>query len=267
VPEGDTVWRVARRLDAALAGQTLRAAELRVPQLAGAELAGATVREIVPRGKHLLLRLDDGRTLHSHLRMDGMWHLVRSGDPWRGGPAFQVRAVLETAPWTALGYRLPVLDLLPTADEDTVVGHLGPDLLGPDWDVDRALTLLRRDSERAIGEALLDQRLVAGFGTVYRTELCFLHGVHPWTPVGRVEDLPRLLTRGQRLIAANAAAGHQITTGRRRRGEEHWVYGRRRCLRCDTRVEVADQGPVGRQRVSWWCPRCQPSAGTEGISG
>src|SRR5205807_1506617 len=134
VPEGDTVWLAAQRMHTALAGATLRRGELRVPQLAAVDLAGATVREVVPRGKHLLLRLADGRTLRSHLRMDGSWHIYRPGTKWRGGPAYDIRAVLATDAYACVGYRLHDPALVPTAQEQTLVGHLGPDVLGPDWD-------------------------------------------------------------------------------------------------------------------------------------
>ncbi len=135
MPEGDTVYLAAKNLDAALAGSVLTVSDFRVPRYAEVDLVGVGVRSVVSRGKHLLTRFDDGRTLHTHFRMDGSWHLYRPDTPWHGGPVWQVRAILGTADWRAVGYRLPVLELLATADEDTVVGHLGPDLLGPDWDL------------------------------------------------------------------------------------------------------------------------------------
>ncbi|TDC04223.1 DNA glycosylase, partial [Streptomyces sp. 8K308] len=134
MPEGDTVWQAARRLDAALAGHPLTRSDLRVPRLATTDLTGRAVLDVTPRGKHLLTRVEGGLTLHSHLRMDGAWHVHTPGQRWRGGPAHQIRAILATADHTAVGYRLPVLDLVRTAEEPRLVGHLGPDLLGPDWD-------------------------------------------------------------------------------------------------------------------------------------
>src|SRR3954447_24833814 len=131
MPEGDTVWLAARRMHDALAGQALVRTDFRVPDLATVDLSGRDVLEVVSRGKHLLTRIDGGLTLHTHFRMDGTWHLYPSGARWTGGPAWQVRLVLETEQWQAVGYRLPVVELLPTADEHRVVGHLGPDLLGP----------------------------------------------------------------------------------------------------------------------------------------
>ena len=143
MPEGDTVWLAAQRMNAALAGAVLRRGELRVPALATVDIAGATVREVVPRGKHLLIRLADGRTLRTHFRMDGSWHIYRPGARWRGGPAFAVRAVLATDDWECVGFRLHDMALVPTSAEDELVGHLGPDVLGPDWDLDEAVRRLR----------------------------------------------------------------------------------------------------------------------------
>jgi endonuclease-8 len=259
MPEGDTVWLTAKRLNDALAGKTLTRFDLRVPQLATADLAGREVGAVVPRGKHLLTRIEGGVTLHSHLMMDGAWHLYAPGERWRGGPPHQVRAVLATEDRIAVGYRLPVLELIPTAEESRVVGHLGPDLLGPDWDVAQAVRRLTAEPDRPIGEALLDQRNLAGLGNVYKSELCFLRGVTPWAPAGGIASPERLVALGKRLLEANKARPGHITTGDTRRGRTHWVYGRadRPCLRCGTPVRVGEQGPAGQERVTYWCPSCQ----------
>lgn len=263
MPEGDTVWLAAQRLHAALAGQVLLRTDLRVPHLATTDLAGQRVLEVVPRGKHLLTRLSGGLTLHSHFRMDGSWHLYRPGLRWTGGPDWQVRAVLHTASRVAVGYRLPVLELVPTDREADAVGHLGPDLLGPHWDADEAVRRLRADGTAEIGLALLDQRNLAGLGNLYRTEMLFLAGLSPWLPVAEVPDLPALVERGRRLLAANRRRPQQSTTGSLRRGELHWVFERtgRPCRRCDTAIRSADQGRAPRARISYWCPHCQPGPG------
>jgi endonuclease-8 len=259
VPEGDTVWLAAQRMHRALAGATLRRGELRVPQLAAVDLTGATIREVVPRGKHLLIRLTDERTLRTHFRMDGSWHIYRPGTKWRGGPAFAVRAVLATGEWECVGYRLHDMALVPTADEGSLVGHLGPDVLGPDWDLDEALRRLRSHPDEQIGVALLDQRNLAGIGNLYKVESLFLCGVHPWARVADVDDLPRLVERARTLMLANREHPEQSTTGILRRGEDHWVAGRRGrpCRRCGTTILLGDQGPDTEERVTWWCPRCQ----------
>lgn len=261
MPEGDTVWRVAARLHEALADRALTRAELRVPRLATTDLTGRRVHEVVARGKHILTRVEGGLTLHSHLRMDGAWYLHRPTQRWHGGPDWQVRAVLANSDWLAVGYRLPVLGLVPTADESDIVGHLGPDLLGADWDESEALRRLRADPARELGEALLDQRLLAGIGNLYRCETLFLRGRSPWTPVSEVDDLAQLVRLARRLLTANKAVPEQTTTGELRPGREHWVYRRagRPCWRCGTPIAEADQGPPAYARVTYWCPRCQPA--------
>jgi len=262
MPEGDTVWLAARRLHDALAGRLLTHTDFRTPSLATADLSGETIVEVVSRGKHLLMRTDAGRTLHTHFRMDGAWHLYRPGARWSGGPSWQVRAVLTNADWQAVGYRLPVVELLPTDAEESVVGHLGPDLLGPDWDAMRAAARLRARPEREIGPALLDQRNLAGIGNLYKTETLYLSGVTPWTPVGDVPDLDAVIKRAHRLLHANKEHWHQTTTGTVRRGDERWVFERpgRPCRRCGTTIAAAMQAEPDQPtyaRISYWCPRCQ----------
>jgi endonuclease VIII len=259
VPEGDTVWLAAKRMHEALAGSTLRRGELRVPQLATVDLAGLGVREVVPRGKHLLVRLSDERTLRTHFRMDGSWHLYRPGAKWRGGPAHDIRAVLATDGWECVGYRLHDLAMVPTAEEDSLVGHLGPDVLGPDWDLDEALRRLRERPDEQIGVALLDQRNLAGIGNLYKVESLFLRGVHPWARVADVDDLAGLVEKARTLMRANLHHPEQNTTGLPGRGQDHWVAGRRGkpCRRCGTTILLGEQGPSTQERVTWWCPRCQ----------
>ncbi|MER8188329.1 DNA-formamidopyrimidine glycosylase family protein [Kitasatospora sp. NPDC094015] len=256
MPEGDSVYRATAELHAALAGRLLTAADLRVPAHATADLTGRQVLEVVPRGKHLLTRIEGGLTLHTHLRMDGRWAVYRTGERWHGGPAFQIRAVLGNEQHTAVGYRLPVVQLLRTAEEHRAVGHLGPDLLGPDWDAAEARRRLLADPDRPLGEALLDQHNLAGIGNVYANELCFLAGVTPWTPVGALPDLDRLLARAHQLLDANKLRHGHITTGDTRPGRQHWVYGRARraCNRCGTRLRGA---PHAQDRPATWCPYCQ----------
>ena len=262
MPEGDTVWRACQRLNEVLAGRELTRCEFRVPALAATDLTGVTVREVVSRGKHQLFRFDNDFTLHTHFRMDGTWRIFPRGRKWAGGPDWQIRAVLATADHDAVGYRLPVTELVATADEESVVGHLGPDLLGPDWDLDEALRRIESQPERSIGEALLDQRNLAGIGTFYRAELCFLQGTHPRTPVQQVRNLRRLVQRGQQLLYANRWRMEQSTTGDLRAGKRAYVFERpgEPCRRCGTPIRMEEFGPLGQERRSYWCPRCQPAA-------
>ncbi len=264
MPEGDTVWLTARRLDAALAGRALTVAELRVPQLATAELTGETVREVRARGKHILTRLSSGLTLHSHLRMDGTWQLTRAGATPRRHPDHMIRVRLGNDEWWATGYRIHDLRLVPTEREAELVGHLGPDLLGPDWDAEVAIANLCRGPQLAIGEALLDQRNLAGIGNMYKCEALFATRVNPWTPTGEVPDLAALVSTAYRFLRANRDHPEQSTTGRMGRGQEHWVYARagEPCLRCRTPISLAQQGAPPYQRPTYWCPRCQPGPGS-----
>ena len=263
MPEADVVWRTAARLHAALGAQVLVVADLRWPTLAGADLTGRTVIEVLARGKHLLMRMDGdpALTLHSHLRMEGAWHLSATGQTCRtAGVAHEVRAVLANRQWTALGHRLGMLDLVRTAEEHTLVGHLGPDVLGPGWDPAGVAATMRLRAQREIGEVLLDQRVLAGVGTMYMAEALFVRGVSPWTPVGAVTDLERLLVVVRQLIEANLGRAVQASTGDLRAGHERWVHARsgRECRRCGSTVRVAMIGPASQQRPAFYCPGCQP---------
>jgi endonuclease-8 len=263
VPEGDTVWRTAHHLDKALTGQVLTRSDFRVPAFAAVDLTGRRVIGTVARGKHLMTRVGEGTeavTVHTHLKMEGSWHLYREGTRWRR-PAHQARVVLATNAWTAIGFALGVVEVLARDEEDSVVGHLGPDLLGPGWDLDEALRRVSAEPDRAVGEAILDQRNVAGIGNMYKSELCFLLGLNPWLPVREVPDLPALLRQSKRVLEANKLRTAQTTTGDTRRGKQLWVYRRDKqpCRRCGTPIEVAVQGPEIQERPTYWCPRCQPA--------
>ena len=259
MPEGDTVWLTARRLDDCLAGDVLVSADLRVPRLATFDLTGRTVESVRAYGKHLLFRVGDGLALHTHFRMDGSWHLYRHGRPWKGGPHWQVRAVLETADWQAVGYRLPVVEILDARGQQQILGRLGPDILDDDVDIAQVVARLSAQPDRAIGDALLDQSLVAGFGLIYVSETLFLRGIAPQATVASIQDLTALVTTGRDLMAANRARGAQASTGDLR--EQHYVYGRagRPCLRCGTRVSSAKQRSGRHERDAYWCPHCQPA--------
>jgi endonuclease-8 len=284
VPEGDVVLRTARRLHAALADRFLTRSDLRWPSLATADLTGREVLEVVAAGKHLLVRVQGGLTLHSHLRMDGSWHLHRTGEPWIGArPGHGIRAILANAEWTAIGHQLGMLDLVSTDDENTVVGHLGPDILAPaqgltgadpadpdpaeqpvrvwaSWNEDEAVRRLLDQPSVPVAQALLDQRNLSGLGTLYRTEVLFLRGIHPQCPVGSVPELRGLLRLVRRIMQANLERAQQTTTGDLRRGREHWIHqrGRLPCRRCGTAIQRGKLGPPTQERDTYWCPHCQP---------
>jgi endonuclease-8 len=289
MPEGDTVARQCRILHEALAGATLTACDLRVPRAATADLVGWRVREVRPRGKHLLIRLappEPGApplTLHSHLMMDGIWHVdgtaLRSSDTSAGPrPAETIRVALtahheDGRETRALAYDVKQVRLLRTADEEQLLGGLGPDLLDPAWDEDpslreRAITNLTAQPERPIGLAILDQHVLAGIGNIYRSELCFLRRVHPAAPVSAEPDPAALVDLARRLLLLNRDREVRVTTGGMLgRDGDLWVYGRggRPCRRCRTRIqrgELGDPRLAGTEpRVLWFCPRCQAGPG------
>jgi endonuclease-8 len=258
MPEGDVVWAAAHRLHAALAGRVLTRSDFRVPRAATADLTGRSVLEVLSRGKHLLTRVEGGLTIHTHLRMEGSWRIRPASAPVPRD--HRVRLVLANAEWQAVGYSLGVVELLRTAQETRAVGHLGPDLLGPDWDTAEAVRRLREDPRRAVGEALLDQTRLAGIGNMYANELCFVAGVSPQTPVDQVPDLARMVERAHQLLDQNRQRAVQSTTGDLSRGRQFWVYGRagRECRRCRTTVRRTDLGDEGQERTTFWCPSCQP---------
>jgi endonuclease VIII len=262
VPEGDTVWRAARALDRAIGGRVLEGSDFRVPSLATVDLGGGRVVETVSRGKHLLTRVDhaDGDvTLHSHLKMEGAWHTYRPGQRWRR-PTHQARVVLTVPDAVAVGFSLGILELVPRGEEHLLTDHLGPDLLGPDWDELEAMHRLAEQPERPLRAALLDQTRLAGIGNLYAAELCFVSGVHPLRPVGEVADLARVVRRARQMLLLNKDRAVQATTGDLREGRRMWVYRRERqpCRRCGTPVRVEMVGEPGRERASYWCERCQP---------
>ena len=265
--EGDTVHATAALLHEALAGQVLTRTDFRVPRAATADLSGQGVREVTARGKHLLIRTDAGLSIHSHLGMDGSWRVYAPGERWRG-QAFEVRAVLGTDAAVAVGHRLRTLEVIRTKAEAQVLARLGPDVLGPDWDAAEATRRLAASPEREIGEALIDQAVMAGPGNVYRSEVCFLAGVDPRTPARKIEDPARLVELMATAMEANRGGGRRVTTGDRRPGYELWVYGRRGrpCRRCGTPIRSFEQGEGVSRRIVFACPSCQPVEvrGTDG---
>ncbi|RIU32165.1 Fpg/Nei family DNA glycosylase [Mycobacteroides abscessus] len=253
MPEGDTVFRTAKLLDDALGGRILTGCDIRVPRFATVDLSGQRVEGVIARGKHLFIRVG-GASIHSHLKMDGRWRIMSAGRPeptWN----HRIRAVLTTDDSVAVGTSLGILDVVDRRREGNVVGHLGPDLLGTDWDPDVAVERLIARSDEALSAALLDQRVMAGIGNVYSNELCFLAGLLPTTAVGRLEDPAGLVERAHTLMHANKDSYRRTTTGDPRSGRELWVYGRhgKPCRRCGTPI-ARDQGLP---RVAYWCPNCQ----------
>lgn len=257
MPEGDTVYRAALLQNTALAGKVLTTSDIRVPKFATADLSGETVHEVVSRGKHILHRIGEF-TLHTHLKMEGVWRTFAPGERW-SRPAYQARVVLTAEGVVSVGFELGTTELIRTEDEHTVVGHLGPDLLGPDWDADEAVRRLREHPDDPVFVAVLDQRNLAGVGNVFANELCFLRGMLPTRPLSEVADLPAVVDLAERLLQANKGRFTRSTTGDLRPGRRSWVYGRagQPCRRCGARLLGGELGRELQERQVTWCPNCQ----------
>jgi endonuclease-8 len=255
MPEGDTVFRAADKLRTALVGKTLTRCDVRVPKFATVDLTGQVVDEVLSRGKHLFIRVGDA-SIHSHLKMDGAWLL---DGQIRRVPQHKVRIILETADSRAAGVDLGVLEVLRRDLDMDVVAHLGPDLLGEDWEPRTAAANLTADPDRPLAETLLDQRVMAGVGNVYANELCFVSGRLPSSPVSAVKDPLRMVQRARDMLWLNRSRVNRTTTGNTRAGADLWVYGRvgRPCRRCGTTIESDRAQVTGTERISFWCPVCQ----------
>jgi endonuclease-8 len=244
MPEGDTIRRTAAALMSRLGGRTVTSA-----WPAGLRrLEDRRLLSVDPVGKHLLMCFEGGLALHSHMRMTGSWHVYRKGEAWRV-PRRRARAVIAFDAVEAVCVDAPVLELVP--DGLRPVEHLGPDVLAGDFDLDGVLVRARRSDAATIGELLLDQRVCAGVGNIYKCEALWLRRVDPWTPPAELDD-QRLseLYRAARDLMRRSLAGQ----GFRPRHAVH-ARGGRPCPRCGTRIAVRPQGRLS--RLTYWCPRCQ----------
>jgi endonuclease VIII len=272
VPEGDTLFRIAATLHAALAGGTVLALDtplaLLRSQLAERSLAGRRLDRAEARGKHVLLFFDDGRALRSHLRMTGSWHLYRPGERWQK-PARLARLALEVESprgrFLAVCFSAPEVELCEAAalERHPQLSRLGPDATADAFELDAALLRLQARPELPIGVALLSQRAVAGIGNVIKSETLFLERQDPFAPVGALSatSLRALLARAHELLVKNRDGGPRTT--RKAKGSRLWVYGRsgRPCLRCGALVRMQRQGDAGRS--TYLCPSCQAPARVE----
>ena len=260
MPEGETVFAAADRLRKGLVGKVITRSDFRVPKLATVDLTGREVTAVRSVGKHLLIDVGDV-SIHSHLKMEGAWHVHRVGSRWRR-PAYQARIVLRAGDVEAVGFDLGVLEVL--HDPDDRLAYIGPDLLDPAWDRDddsprlEAIRRLESTPDLEIGLALLDQRLMAGVGNVYRCEACFLRRVLPSRPVAEV-DIPAMVDLCRRMMWDNRLRTARTTTGQNAPNARTWVYGRggQLCRRCATPIERDFMGPAGEDRVVYYCPVCQ----------
>ena len=263
MPEGDTLFRIARTLTQALVGRPFTAVESTVPAIAPTELVGRTTVAVEAHGKNLMIRLDDGRTIYSHLRMTGSWHVYRPGERWQK-PRSGARLVLETADIHAVCFYAPVIELLAPGGEQrhAVLTQLGPDVLAPDFNIEAAAR--RLDDPRPIGEVVMDQRVIAGIGNVYKSELLFLERIDPWRPASTLSLAERtaLMQHTVKLMVPNLRPGAGMRTTRASLGgPRQWVYGRagEQCMICGTNIAMRRQGAAGRS--TYYCPRCQGVTG------
>jgi endonuclease-8 len=233
-------------------------------------VVGSRVTAVEPVGKHMLIRFDNGLTLHTHLRMTGTWHRYAPGERWRL-PAWKARVVLEVGKHVIVCFNAPVAELMEDRAVDLHPGmaSLGPDLLSPEFSPSEAFQRLRSLSDVEIAEAISDQRAMAGVGNVFKSEALFLESLNPWTHVWSVSDeqLQSLIATARRLLQENATPvrPQRITTrGDPRAPGRLWVYGRtnRPCARCGTPIRSRRQGQLN--RPTYWCPRCQPSPSASG---
>lgn len=273
MPEGDTVWRTAYTLNRVFSRTRVTGFYSSIPQVHRAarrmELVGQMVEQVYARGKHLLIRFSSGSVLHTHLRMTGSWHIYQRGNPWKR-PRHSARVVMETAQAVGVLFGAPLVEILPPGGicAHPTLLELGPDLLSPGFDSMDALARLKIRGDTEIGEALVDQRVMAGVGNVYKSEVLFLCGVHPFQRVKEMDDqrLLQVICTAREVLSLNLGSGIRRT---RPGASPHrlWVYGRagRACFRCGSSIRHARQGEQARS--TYWCPTCQPAgAGMTGPS-
>jgi endonuclease-8 len=275
VPEGDTIHRAAGTLHRALAGRTVTRFESVYPHLTRVDdttpIAGRTIDRVGARGKHLLIWLSGDLVLRTHMRMHGSWHIYRPGERWQR-PHHEMRIVLETDAFHAVGFTIPIAEFTSTADlaRDSPLQRIGPDPLAADFDPEEAFARIRTRTDMEIADALLDQSAIAGIGNVYKSEILFAARINPFTPVPLVSDerIRALIEVAARQMHANVPplggampyTAQRRTTGRADPSAALWVYGRagKPCRRCGTPISRAKQGP--HVRSTYWCRRCQPEA-------
>jgi endonuclease VIII len=275
MPEGDTIFRAARTLHRALAGKAVVHFESVFPALTRVHvdtpLTAQSVESVAASGKHILMRFSGGQVLRTHMRMNGTWHIYRPGEPWQR-PRRDMRIVVSTADFVAVGFNIPVAEFIaaPNLARHEELRKLGPDLLSDTFDPDEALRRIKERPTQSIADVLLNQRVMAGIGNVYKSEVLFACRVHPFAPVAAIGDdaLRCLIATGRKYLLANVHTslapmttygGYQrSTTGRDNASERLWVYGRvgLPCRRCRTAIKLKKQGDAA--RLTYWCPRCQP---------
>jgi endonuclease-8 len=277
MPEGDTLFRTARTLHKALAGRTVTAFETVLPALARVDhdrpIAGRAVIGVRSVGKHLLIEFAGSLFLRTHMRMNGSWHIYRPDERWRRSRA-SMRIVIATSDFVAVAFDVPVAEFLAASElqRHRELRGLGPDLLSERFDAEEAARRLRAHPDAHLSEALLNQRVMAGIGNVFKSEALFVAGLDPFRTVASLsdEEVAKLVAIARELLRANVIdltrvpaatwGGYRRTTRRANPDARLWVYGRsgKPCRRCGTPIEYRRQGPDG--RGTYWCARCQKKA-------
>ena len=275
MPEGDTIFRAARTLNRALAGALVTRFESVFPQLTRVDvdrpIRGRTIERVTSHGKHLLMWFSGDLVLRTHMRMNGSWHIYRSGERWRR-PRHEMRIIISTDAFEAIAFTVPVAEFITGAGVEREVAGLGPDPLDAAFDPAPAVERLRAQGDVEIADALLDQRVIAGIGNVYKSEILFAAGVSPFAHVSALDaaTLAKLVALAVKFMRANVTdgstaaivtyTGFRRTTRRADPSERLWVYGRggKPCRRCGTRISRLKQGPYARS--TYWCERCQSGA-------
>ena len=263
MPEGDTIHRAARTLHAALAGRTVTRFETVLPQLERIGIVGRAIESVEAAGKNLLIHFSGDVHLRTHMRMNGSWHIYRTGERWRRSRG-DMRIVIETDAWEAVAFNVPIAELHDgrslARQED--LRRIGPDFLGETFDFDEARRRIRERPEEEIADVLLNQRVVAGIGNEYKNEVLFVANVNPFTRVRDVTDeqLDRILSTARKLMRANVdkRSPARITTFSLNPREQKYVFGRsgKPCRKCGTAIQYKRQGRD--VRGTYWCPHCQP---------
>jgi len=268
MPEGDTIYRAARTLHAALAGRVVTRFETVYAQLARIDretpVAGRTIEGVVSEGKHLIIHFSGDLHLRTHMRMNGSWHIYKPGERWRMRHS-DMRIVIETEAWLAVAFNVPVAEFHDSASlarQDDLL-HIGPDLLADEFDFDEALRRIRERPDEEIADVLLNQRVVAGIGNEYKNEVLFVARIHPFRHVRDLDDesLLRILQTARKLMIVNVTkrSSGRVTTFSLDPSQQQYVYSRggKPCRRCGTRIQYAKQGKDA--RGTYWCGKCQPA--------
>ena len=285
MPEGDTIFRTARSMGRALMGRPVTVFRSTYPLLTrfndDTPIAGQIVESVEARGKWLLIHFSGGGTLATHMLMNGSWHIYRHGEPWQQ-PRFNMRIVIENSDFVTVGFKVPVAEMhtAQSLERDRRIPRTDVDVLRPDFDVEFVIDRIAAHAHEEIGDVLLHQKVIAGVGNVFKSEICFVTGINPFCKVCALDgvQIKAAVLAAQKLVGANVLvdSGDTIVTfgGRHRRtthetdpGASLWVYGRAGdpCRRCGERIRRRIQGPDA--RVTFWCQQCQPMPDGSDVDG